>query len=212
MRLLLIPLELRACCPRMGGAAGPADRVPVCPSFHWPPPVCAGVCVAVGVFATAPPLPEAPPHVLGPVWGHTAQKKIITAAPTQWAHNTCAHGPAMGVARDTLVCKSCGEGEPAAFTRSSAARRVCKACLNKSKRKHRHSDPARAIMTRVSARGEGALFKIADARAVLAAFDHRSALCGSPHDLTIVKQDRALPLTRSNAVVVTVRQALLQPK
>ena len=118
----------------------------------------------------------------------------------------------MVVARDTSVCKTCGEDKPAAFTRSSVARRVCRACLNKSKRDHRYSDTARTIMTRVSARGDGTLFKIADARAVLAAFDHRSVLCGSPHDLTIVKQDRALPLTQSNAVVVTVREALLRPK
>lgn len=64
-------------------------------------------------------------------------------------------------------------------------------------------------MARVHSRGQGGQFRIADARAVLDAFGHRSVWCGSGSDLTVVRRDKSLPLTRSNAMVVTVRQANL---
>lgn len=104
-------------------------------------------------------------------------------------------------------CRGCNAAGPLRFTKTSARRHLCRECFNKRRRAYRGTTMLRAIMSRIHSRGDGGSFRIADGKAVLKMYGHKSVWGGSPDDLTIVRIDRAAPLTVHNAMVVTVRQA-----
>lgn len=74
------------------------------------------------------------------------------------------------------------------------------------KTEYRNSSTARRIMSRIAVRKNRGTFSIKDARYILELFDNASIIDDATEDLTIVAIDRSKELSRTNAMVVTVRQ------
>lgn len=71
---------------------------------------------------------------------------------------------------------------------------------------YRKSSTARRIMSRIAVRKNKGKFGIKDARYILKLFNNASIIDDTTEDLTIVAIDRSRELSRTNAMVVTVRQ------
>ena len=89
-------------------------------------------------------------------------------------------------------CRGCANRQRLALVQSSTEARL----LNRiTRREHRHGNNGHGL-------------ERCDIRAILKHAQHRSQLSGSHRDITIVRRDQSQPITPTNALVLTVAEAI----
>ena len=109
-----------------------------------------------------------------------------------------------------MECRVCKEVKPQEGYAPSVWKhgsRICRVCHSIARIRLRHKSPAHRILDRIRNRRHACNMTIQTVNTVLDAYGGRSAVSGCTTKLTIVRMDNALPLSQSNAIVVTTKEA-----